>query len=193
MRRLKLRFFHFVVSNNGRGAFKALVEHYEYVGLHSVDIIQADEVIDSLFYTGEKKSHMWLEEFEKLLTSAFAAYDKKENRCFFSDEMKLRILIKKVNTDFLANAKAGIGIELTRPIITMTYNQALHTFKNEVNTKFLLDIGGRKRSRINVNGVNGRGSRDNRGGRGGRFDRNSSVGRGGRGGRGKPKRMRNNS
>ena len=44
----------FVVSTNGRGTFKALFEHYEGVGLHSVDIIQADEVIDSLFYAGEK-------------------------------------------------------------------------------------------------------------------------------------------
>ena len=80
--------------------------------------------------------------------------------------MKLRILIKKVNTAFLANAKGGIGIELTRPIITMTYNQALYTFMNEVNTKFPLDIGGRNRSRRNVNEVNGRGSRGNRGGGG---------------------------
>ena len=118
-----------VATTNGRDAFKALVAHYEGVGLHSVDIIAADEAIDSFYYMGR----VW----EK------TAYDKKEGRQVFSDEMKLRTLIKKVNTDFLANVKAGISLELTRATITMTYNQALQTFRNEVNTKFPLELGGR--------------------------------------------------
>ena len=135
----------YVSKSNGRKALQARVAHYEGVGLHSVNIIKADEVIDSLFYAGEKKPHMWWEEFEKQLTAAFAAYDKKENRQVYSDKMRLRILIKKINADFLANAKAGIGRELTRPTITMTYKHALQTFENEVNTKFLIDLGGRNR------------------------------------------------
>ena len=176
-----------VATTSGRDAFKALVAHYEGVGLHSVDIIAADEAIDSLYYTGEKKPHMWWEEFEKRLTAAFAAYDKKEGRQVFSDEMKLRILIKKVNTDFLANVKAGISIELTRATITMTYNQALQTFRNEVNTKFPLELGGRNRGRRHINELSQRGGR---GGRGrGRFG-----GRGGGRGRGRgTKRTRNDS
>ena len=82
--------------SNGRLAFKALEAHYEGVGLHSLDIIRTDEVIDSLFYAGDKKLHMWWEEFEKQLTSAFASYGKKERRQVYSNEMKLRILIKKL-------------------------------------------------------------------------------------------------
>ena len=39
--------------------------------------------------------------------------------------MKLRILIKKGGADFLSNTKAGIGIELTRTIITMEYAYAI--------------------------------------------------------------------
>ena len=40
--------------NDGREAFKRLVEHYEGVGIHAVDIREADEVLRSLFYGGEK-------------------------------------------------------------------------------------------------------------------------------------------
>ncbi|KAI2511632.1 hypothetical protein MHU86_2698 [Fragilaria crotonensis] len=51
--------------NDGRDAFKRLVEHYEGVGIHAIDIREADEVIKSLFYAGEKPPHMWWSEFEK--------------------------------------------------------------------------------------------------------------------------------
>ena len=44
------------VSNvDSRMAFKALVPRYEGLDLHSVDIVKADEVIDSLYYAVEKK------------------------------------------------------------------------------------------------------------------------------------------
>ena len=59
-------------SNDGRLDFVALKEHYEGVGIHSLDLVKADKVLDSLFYSGEKKPHMWWEEFEKQLTKAFA-------------------------------------------------------------------------------------------------------------------------
>ncbi len=38
---------------DGRDAFKRLVEHYQGVGIHAMDIREADEVIKSLFYAGE--------------------------------------------------------------------------------------------------------------------------------------------
>jgi len=65
MRQLKLKNQHYVAVPNGRLAFKALEEFYEGVGLHSIDIIRADEGIDSLFYVGDKKPHTWWEEFKK--------------------------------------------------------------------------------------------------------------------------------
>ena len=68
--------------NDGRDAFKRLVEHYEGVGIHAIDIREADEVIKSLFYAGEKPPHMWWSEFEKRLTRAFNAYVKREGRPF---------------------------------------------------------------------------------------------------------------
>ena len=65
-----------VKSTNGRLAFKVLRNYYEGVGVHSIEIMQADKVIDTLFYAGEK-AHIWWEEFEKRLTSAFFSYNKK--------------------------------------------------------------------------------------------------------------------
>ena len=58
-------------------------------------------MLKGLFYSGEKKSHMWWEEFEKKITSDFVAYDKHERRQVHSNEMKLYILLYKVNADFL--------------------------------------------------------------------------------------------
>ena len=64
--------------NDGREAFKRLVEHYEGVGIHAIDIREADEVIRTLFYAGEKPPHMWWAEFEKRLTRSFNAYVRHE-------------------------------------------------------------------------------------------------------------------
>ena len=177
-------------TSNGREAFESLVAHYEGVGLHSVDIIKADETLQSLFYSGEKRPHMWWDEFER--NEAFISYDKKELRVVHSNEMKLRILIKKIGADFLANTKAGIGIELAKPIVTMTYEQALTSFRNEVNTKHPPGLSHKYKSKRNINEIEsgnrprgrGRGRSGGRGGRGGRGDR---------GGYGRPKRTRDDS
>ena len=44
--------------------------------------------------------------------------------------MRLRVLIKNGNANFLVKSKASIGIEFTRPILTITYEYALQTFRN---------------------------------------------------------------
>ena len=49
--------------------------------------------------------------------------------------MKLRILLNKIKADFLVHTKAGINIELTKIPMTMTYEQALATFRNEGNRR----------------------------------------------------------
>jgi hypothetical protein len=123
-------------QNDGRLDWIALQDHYEGVGVHALDIMKAEVILTSLFYAGEKKPHMWWEEFEKQSTSAFMIYNKREGRVEHSPEMKLRILLNKVQADFLVHVKASIGIELSRQPITLTYEQALATFRNEVNRKF---------------------------------------------------------
>ena len=133
--------------------FIALQEHYEGVGVNSVEIITADKVLDSLFYAGEKKPHMWWEEFEKQLTKSFAVYDKKEDRAVYSDEMKLRTLLKKINVDFLKTAKATINLELSRIPMIMTYTHALAMFRNEVNSKFPPNLSSNNQRSCRINKV----------------------------------------
>jgi hypothetical protein len=96
--------------------------------------------------------------------------------------------------DFLMPTKAGIGIDLARIPMTLTYKQALAAFRNEVNRKFPFQMSSTiQEARRNINKV-GRGR-----GRGGRFGRGQQGGRGrgGRGGRGnnrnRPQKTRNDS
>jgi hypothetical protein len=42
-------------QNNGQLDFIALREHYEGVGLHALDITKAETILNTLFYSGEKK------------------------------------------------------------------------------------------------------------------------------------------
>jgi hypothetical protein len=163
---------------NGRLDFQALQEHFEGVGINSVDIVNADKALETLFYSGEKKPHMWWEEFEMQLTTCFTIYDRKEARIVHLNDMKLRILIRKLNADFLVQIKAAISIEMTRIPVTLTYEQALSSFRNEVNRKFPPEMSNNK-TRRHINAVD-RGGRDAGRGRGGRFN-----GRGGRSGGGR--------
>ena len=82
--------------------------------MNAIDILRADKILDSLFYAGEKKPHMWWEEFERQLSYAFTTYTRKEGCNVHSEEMKLRILTKKINADFLGHIKAAIMVEMTR-------------------------------------------------------------------------------
>jgi len=179
--------------NDGREAFKCLVDHYEGISILAVDIREADKVIRTLFYAGEKPPHMWWAEFEKRLTRAFNAYVKREGRVVHSDSMKIRTLLDKIKADFLTPTKVQLEIELSRIPMTMTYQQALGLFRNMVNQKHPPQMGvAQNRVRRNVDevstGRHGRGH-NNRAGRGlsnrgghGRGGRGAGRGRGGRGG-----------
>jgi hypothetical protein len=134
---------------------------------------------------------MWWEEFERQITSAFITYNKREGRVVHSPEMKLQILLHKVTADFLVPVKAGIGIELVRIPMTMSYEQALAAFRKEVNRKFPPRMSSTTKTRRHINkvgGGRGRGAQFGRADHGGR-------GRGGRGGRGKgrPAKKRSDS
>jgi len=167
---------------NGRLDFKALREHYEGVGVHSINIVKAEDTIRNLFYAGEKKPHMWWDEFEKQLTHAFINLHKGERREVYSNEMKLRTLLQKINVDFLQGVKAAMSIELTKEPLQMTFEQALMTFRNEVNTKFPPGMSSSNTRTRRVNEI----SRSSGGGRFSGYNRGRGRGRGGRnGGRGR--------
>ena len=200
----------YLAQRNGRVDFMALKDHFLGVGINSRDILQAETTLETLFYSGEKKPHMWWGKFENELTTAFTTFDLKEKRIVHSNEMKLRILDKKVNADFLQSNKAAIKVELTRTPMTMTYELALAVFRDEVNSKFNVNptaSTNRARRQIQETGADqrhnggdsyrGRG-RGRFGGRGGRHHgRGGRFGERGRGGRGREistmKRKRNDS
>ena len=66
--------FH-VSQSNGCLDFISIKDHYEGVGVHAVNAVQDDKVLNNLFYSGENKPHMRWYEFEKQLTDAFNTYD----------------------------------------------------------------------------------------------------------------------
>ena len=71
--------------------FIALKNHFEGLGIHAIDIVKADNIIQYLFYSGEKKPHIWRDEFERQLMDAFNTYDWREKRSVHSDNQKLRM------------------------------------------------------------------------------------------------------
>lgn len=168
-------------NRDGRTAFLALRDHYEGVGVHALDITKADRYLDTLFYSGERRPHMWWGHFELLLNEIFTIYNKREGRIVHSEEMKLRILCRKVTADFLQVAKSAIQLQLAKVPITISYDDALTTFRNAVNAKFppeLAAANSRNRSR-RINELS-----RSRGGGGRSFNaRHSGRGRGGRGNR----------
>ena len=165
---------------NGRLDIRALRAHYEGVGANSLDIRKADKILQELHYTGEKKPHMWWAEFEKQLTSAFHYYQKHEGRKVYSNAMKIQILLRKVNADFLMAHKAVIERETGEVNHAVTYESVLTTFRNAVNAKFPPQLTPQRARRMQET------SRGRTGGRGrGRSQGGQGYGNGkGRGGRG---------
>ena len=60
-----------------------------------------------MHYTGEKKPIMWWSLFERRLTNAFQVFDKKEQREVYSDQMKLRSLLGKINCEVKLCCRIG--------------------------------------------------------------------------------------
>ncbi len=170
-------------ERNGRQDWIALKAHYEGQGIYANEISQADRDLDNLVYQGEKKPHMWWALFERRLNQAFHTYVKREGRQVHSDEMKLRILLKKVRAEWLSSIKTSIDIELNRRIVNYTYDEALLAFRTEVNRKFPPGASASriKRTIQELEGRSHHGSRNDHGGRGYRGGR----GRGRFGGRGR--------
>ena len=180
-------------ERNGRTDWKALTLHYEGQGLYNTSIAKAENDLAKLFYQGEKRPYMFWTMFERRLNTAFATFDKQEKRKVYSEQMRLRTLLNKIQCDWLDHIKASIGIELTRVPMTYTYAQALLAFKTEVNKKFPPEASPQKikRTMQQLEGNTEKGNSENRSYGGGR-GRGRGRGRGsGRGGRGRGGRGRN--
>ena len=153
-------------QGNGRADFLALRDHFEGVGFHAIEIVKAENTIKNLFYVGEKKGRMWWEKFEKELNKAFAILDRSEGRQVYSDARKLRILLDKITScDFLKSTIAALNVKLAEVPITLTYDIAITTIRNTVNSKFPVrlneDEGSRSRRIQALHRNGGRGGRGN--------------------------------
>ena len=125
----------YLLENNGRRDYQALKNHYEGVGVNATMITQAEKDIETLFYSEEKRPHMWWDEFETRITVAFATIDREEGRMVYSDIAKLRLLNRKVKADFLEAARTSIELELAKVPVPIIYNIALASLcKQELPT-----------------------------------------------------------
>ena len=124
------------IQNNGSQDFLTLKYHYDGVGVNDLDIVKADKTLYSILYTEDRNPHMWWRELERISNEAFTMYNRSERRVLNSKTMKLRILYQKVMADFIQHSKASINIEPAIPSITITYQEALTSFWNQVNIKY---------------------------------------------------------
>ena len=77
------------------------------------------------------------EKFERDLNLAWATIDKKEGRTVYSDEQKMRILFAKVKSaDFLKTMCTTLESQILNPAHSITYEQCMTAFCNEVCKKF---------------------------------------------------------
>ena len=122
---------------------------------------------------------MWWDEFKIRLTNAFAVVDKEAGRQVHTDEMKLRLLNRKVRADFLSTIKTHIKMQMTIIPMVITYTSALANYRNVVHQRFPQGSTIKKTNRRVQSSNTSRSGRGNCSGRGGR------GGRGGHGGRGR--------
>ena len=108
---------------------------------------------------------MWWYEFGRQLTNAFNNYYRLEKRIVHSNDTRLRILNIKILEDFVQSTKSSINSELAKTYVTITYGNALGTFRNQVNQKSPPEIS--SSNNINTRTINESGTCG--GGRGGRI------------------------
>ena len=179
-------------DNNERLDYLALKQFYEGVGANSKAILAAEKDLVELFYAGEKKPHMWWDEFESRLINAFAIIDKDANRVVYTDNMKFRTLNNKIQADFLTHMRTIIQMEVTKVPMTMNFAVAMTNYRNCVNDKFPQDQSAHKRARRIQATNQGNNNRQTSRGQGGRFQRGNNKGgrSGGRGHRNNDRRRK---
>eukprot|EP00980_Cylindrotheca_fusiformis_P020811 scaffold7803_cov85-Cylindrotheca_fusiformis.AAC.1 len=103
----------------------------------ATDVIEAERIIENLFYSGERQPHMWWDRFERELKEAYAIVDPNAGRNVHEDDAKLRKLVNhRVTADFLKGAKDVLLVEMGKPNAGgMTFDMAMATFRNAVNAE----------------------------------------------------------
>ena len=120
--------------DNGKEAYLAMIATFEGVDAMVNGIVDAEKVIKSLYYGGEKPPTMYWQKFEKDLTHAYATVDRRAQRMVYDDEAKLRSLVnKRMKAYFLKSTNRVLKIQLATVSLTLTFQAALAALCNEVN------------------------------------------------------------
>mmetsp|Transcript_20471 Transcript_20471/g.48149 ORF Transcript_20471/g.48149 Transcript_20471/m.48149 type:complete len:421 (+) Transcript_20471:519-1781(+) len=114
----------------------ALQTHYRGSGVYRTKVTNAERVLGTLIYTGERKPQIWWLEFVRQLNSAFATIEASKGKQVFSEGTKLRKLLQKIKCDWLDSTKAIIRVELCKEPLRYTYAESMIAFKNTVLEKF---------------------------------------------------------
>lgn len=172
----------------GRTDWKSLRAVYEGVGAFKIELMEAERILDTMFYHSEKPNGINWSTFSLKLTKAFSDVN---NSCApgtvaWDDQRKIKHLLKRTST---APALQGVNTQITRelgdPTCRLTFAQVLSQMQNVIT--LAPKSGGRVIQSAN-SGRNGPPNGGRNGGRGNGGGRNQATrggnGRGGNGGRG---------
>mmetsp|Transcript_20481 Transcript_20481/g.48185 ORF Transcript_20481/g.48185 Transcript_20481/m.48185 type:complete len:338 (+) Transcript_20481:1-1014(+) len=120
----------------GQASWLALQTHYQGSGAYKTNMINAERVLDTLIYTGERKPQMWWLEFARQLNSAFATIEGHDGGRVFTEDFKLRKLIDKIKCDWLDTTISVIRGEACKTPMNYTYVEAMVALKTAVMAKF---------------------------------------------------------
>jgi len=121
---------------DGRLMNIAIKEHHRGVGMYRKDVVKAENIINSSFYSGEKVPHMWWNKFERDFSWAFSVIDKQERRTVYSEEQKLRLVLPRIKASFLESQLSAMKVLLNQIPIGITYFDAMRMIRTEVHQKF---------------------------------------------------------
>ena len=89
-------------SSGVRVDFMALKEYYKVVRDNAKSILTSERDVQDLFQSREKPPHMWWYQFKVRIKNVLAVIDKNIGRLVHTYHMKLRVLKKKSNMNFLS-------------------------------------------------------------------------------------------
>jgi hypothetical protein len=130
----------------GREDWKVLCTVYEGTGTYKIEIVDTEQIIDSLFYSDEKNGHINWQTFKQKLVKAFTDYNNNcaQGTVAYDNVHKIKELLKKTKScAHLKNLSMSIMRDLSKPNCNgLTFEQALAEMCNVVVTSPNHYLGG---------------------------------------------------
>ena len=120
------------MPGQGRATFKALVAKYEGTGIMAISLQKAENTIQTLFYSGEKRPHMWWDKFVTELNAAYTAKDRHKGRQCYTNAEKLKHMVyRRLQADITSDLKTNFEVKLGEVPMTLTYDSAIWILTSE--------------------------------------------------------------